>query len=49
MDERLPKVKSPWTVDEQLHGWNEAQTKFFSSNVSSDAFHLILLDHPSWL
>lgn len=34
MDNRLPKVKSLWNVDESLGGWNATQKKFFASNVS---------------
>ena len=34
VDDRLPKVKSLWTVDEQLGGWSAAQKKFFAASVS---------------
>lgn len=33
MDDRLPKVKSLWNVDDQLGGWSSAQKKFFASKV----------------
>ena len=32
---KLPSVKKLWTVEEKLGGWDRAQSKFFSANVSS--------------
>ena len=32
---KLPPVKKLWSVEEKLGGWDKAQSKFFSSNVST--------------
>ena len=31
---KLPSVKKLWSVEEKLGGWDQAQSKFFSANVS---------------
>ena len=32
---KLPSVKKLWSVEEKLGGWDKAQSKFFSANVST--------------
>lgn len=31
---KLPSVRKLWSVEEKLGGWDHAQSKFFSANVS---------------